>query len=179
MSVAFRDEHGNLIPDLVPDVSAISARLLAELEIVPRARIIGHDLAAVLPESAVNIYLVSDTAEGKCWTVRATFGEAAPDETVPLQAGTLGILAADPKPLLFTRETLIREHYAHFNVRKTLHSLAYLPLVVADALIGAIEILSFEEPLTEAHLLALQSVAEVAGPALKAARSMKSSATTH
>jgi RND family efflux transporter MFP subunit len=172
MSVAFRDEHGNLIPDLVLDMAAISARLLAELEIAPRARIIGHELGEVLPDSAVNVYLVldTDTSEGKCWTVRATVGEAAPDETIPLQAGTLGILAADPRPLLFTRETLIREQYAHLNVRKTLQSLAYLPLVVSDALIGAIEILSFEEPLADAHLIALQSVAEVAGPALKAAR---------
>ena len=37
-------------------------------------------------------------------------------------------------------------------------------------MIGAIEILSFDEPLTEAHLDILQGVAEVAGPALTAAR---------
>ena len=65
---------------------------------------------------------------------------------------------------------LIREQYAHLNVRKTLHSLAYLPLVGNGALIGAIEILSFDEPLAEAHLDILQGVAEIAGPALAAAR---------
>ncbi len=170
MSVTFRDEHGNSSPDLVLDIAAISASLLAAREIAPRARIIGQALADLLPASAVNIYLVSDTAEVECWTVHATVGEAAPDKTVPLEAGTLGILAADPKPLLLYSETLIREQYAHLNVRKTLHSLAYLPLVVNDALIGTIEILSFEEPLTETHFNALQSVAEVAGPALNAAR---------
>jgi len=157
-------------PDLVLDIAAISAHLLEAQEIAPRARIVAHALAAGLPASAVNVYLLSQTTEEGCWTVRATVGEAAPDETVPLEAGGLGILAASPKPLLIAGNNLVRELYAHLNVRKTLHSLAYLPLVFHDAPIGAIEILSFEAPLTASHLGALQSVAEVAGPALHAAQ---------
>lgn len=170
MSVAFRDEHGNSSPDLVLDIAAMSTRLLATPEIAPRARIIGQALAALLPASAVNIYLLSTTTAGECWIVRATVGEVTPDETVPLEAGTLGILAASPKPLLLTSKTLIREQYAHLNVRKTLHSLAYFPFVINDVLIGTIEILSFEEPLPESNLNVLQSVAEVAGLALNAAQ---------
>jgi len=157
-------------PDLVLDIAAISAHLLEVQEIAPRARTIAHALATLLPASAINTYLLSHKAEGEFWTVRATVGEAAPDETLPLGTGTLGILAANPKPVLFAGKTLIREQYAHLNVRKTLHSLAYLPLVVNDVLIGAIEILSFEEPLAETHLHALQGVADVAGPALNAAQ---------
>ncbi len=135
----------------------------------PRARTVARDLAALLPGSAVNVYMVSETAEGEVWTVSGTVGDAAPDETVPLDAGTLGILAASSKPLLFAGRSLIREQYAHLNVRKTLHSLAYLPLVGNGALIGAIEILSFDEPLTETNLVILQGVADIAGPALQAA----------
>ena len=157
-------------PDLALDIAGISAHLLQAREIAPRARTIAHAVAALLPSSAVNTYLLSQTAEGQYWTVRATVGEAAPDETVPFETGTLGILAASPKPLLFAGKTLIREEYAHLNVRKTLHSLAYLPLVVNDTLIGAIEILSFEAELDETNLNALQAVAAVAGPALNAAQ---------
>ena len=102
--------------------------------------------------------------------MQGTVGDAAPDETVPLDAGMLGILAASSEPLLLAGETLVREQYAHLNVRKTLQSLAYLPLVVKDALIGAIEILSFEEPLAETHLNVLQGMAELAGSALHAAQ---------
>lgn len=170
MSVAFRDEHGNSSPDLVLDIAAISASLLAAREVAPRARIIGEALTTLLPSSAVNIYLVSSTGEGDCWHVRATVGEAAPDETIALESGTLGIVAADRKPLLLFSKTLIREQYAHLNVRKTLYSLAYLPLVVHDTLIGTIEILSFEEPLTETQLAALQGLANVATPALTSAQ---------
>jgi len=130
MSPTFRDEHGNSSPDLVLDIALISARLLAELEIAPRARILGQAFAALIPDSGVNIYVVSNTPEGKCWRVRATVGGAAPDDAIPLDSGTLGLLAAGPKSLLFTSQTLTREQYAHLNVRKTLRSLAYLPLVV-------------------------------------------------
>jgi RND family efflux transporter MFP subunit len=157
-------------PNLVLDIAAISVHLLEAQEVAPRARTIARDLATLLPSSAVNVYLVSETAEGEVWTVCGTVGDAAPDETVPLDAGTLGILAASRKPLLFAGRSLIREQYAHLNVRKTLHSLAYLPLVGNGALIGAIEILSFDEPLAEAHLDILRGVGEVAGPALNAAR---------
>jgi RND family efflux transporter MFP subunit len=157
-------------PNLVLDIAALSVRLLEAQEVAPRARTVARAVAALLPASAINIYMVSETAEGEVWTVHGTVGDTAPDETVPLDAGTLGSLAAGPRPLLLTGKTLVREQYAHLNVRKTLHSLAYLPLVADDALIGAIEILSFEEPLAETHLNDLQGVAEIAGPALKSAR---------
>ena len=75
----------------------------------------------------------------------------------------LSTLAANSEPLLLAGETLIREQYAHLNVRKTLQSLAYLPLVVNGAPIGAIEILSFEEPMAESHLNVVQGVVEIAG----------------
>ena len=157
-------------PDLVLDIAAISGHLLEAQEIAPRARTIAHALATLLPATAVNVYLISDTAEGESWTVRATVGEAAPDEAVPIDSGALGLLAAAAKPQLLAGKTLVREQYAHLNVRKTPLSLAYLPLVVNDTLIGTIEILSFDQPLTEANLHALDCVAEVASAALHAAQ---------
>ncbi len=162
-------------PNIVLDITAISVRLLEAREISARARIIAHSLAALLPGSAVNgsavnVYLVSPTTQGEVWTVQAAVGDAAPDATVPLDSGVLGILAASSEPLLLSGESLLREQYAHLNVRKTVQSLVYLPLAVNRALIGAIEILSFEEPLAEIHLNVLQGVAELAGSALHAAQ---------
>jgi len=157
-------------PNIVVDIAAISVSLLEAREIAPRALIIARSLVALLPGSAVNIYMVSDTVEGQVWSVHGTVGEAAPDEKVPLHAGVLGTLVASSEPLLLAGRTLIREQYAHLNVRRTLQSLAYLPLIANDTLIGAVEILSFEEPLTEIHLNVLQGVAELASAALNAAR---------
>jgi len=156
--------------DLVLDITAISARLLGAKEIAPRARTVAQVIAGFLPASAINIYLLSNTSGERCWNVRATVGEAEPDEAVPLESGSLGLLATNPKQALFVGKALVRDHYAHLNVRKTLHSLAYLPLFFNDELIGAIEILNFEEPLSGAHLELLQPLSEVAGPALYAAQ---------
>ena len=70
-------------PNLVLDIAAISVRLLEAQEVGPRARTVARDLAALLPASAVNVYLLSETDEGEVWTVYGTVGDAAPDETVP------------------------------------------------------------------------------------------------
>jgi RND family efflux transporter MFP subunit len=148
-------------------IAALSARLLEEREVSPRARITAQILAEALPGSAVNVYAVAPLPEGDAWTVMATAGEAAaPEATIPLQTGTLGILARDPKPLLFEGRSLSREEYAHVNVRRTLHSLSYLPLIRNEALIGAIEILSFESTLSQAQMNDLAAVAEVFSAAL-------------
>ena len=96
-------------PNIVLDIAAISVRLLEAREIAPRARIIARSLADLLPGSAVNVYMVSATAEGEVWTVHGTVGDAAPDETVPLDAGMLGTLAGSSEPLLLAGKTLIRE----------------------------------------------------------------------
>ena len=157
-------------PNLVLDIAAISVRLLEAQEVAPRARTVARDLATLLPASAVNVYMVSETSEGEVWTVTvrsATPHRMKPFPSMPELSASLPL---SRKPLLFAGRSLIREQYAHLNVRKTLHSLAYLPLVGNGALIGAIEILSFDEPLAEAHLDILQGVAEIAGPALNAAR---------
>jgi RND family efflux transporter MFP subunit len=156
--------------NIVVDIAAIAVRLLESREVAPRARTIARSLSALLPGSAVNVYMVSDSGEGPVWTVQATVGDAAPDETVPLDAGVLGDLVASSEAFLFAGENLVREQYAHLNVRRTLLSLIYLPLVVNDVLIGAIEILSFEELLAETHLNDLQGVAELAGTALNTAQ---------
>jgi RND family efflux transporter MFP subunit len=148
-------------------MAALSARLLEEREVSPRARITAQILADALPGSAVNVYAVAPLPEGDAWAVMASAGAAAPPEAaIPLHTGTLGILARDLKPLLFEGRSLSREDYAHVNVRRTLHSLCYLPLTRNDALIGAIEILSFENTLSQAQMNDLGAVGEVFSAAL-------------
>jgi RND family efflux transporter MFP subunit len=152
-------------------MAALSARLLEEREVSPRARITAQILADALPGSAVNVYAVAPLPEGDAWAVMASAGAAAPPEAaIPLQTGTLGILARDLKPLLFDGRSISREDYAHVNVRRTLRSLCYLPLTRSlaenDALIGTIEILSFENALSQAQMNDLGAVAEVFSAAL-------------
>jgi predicted anti-sigma-YlaC factor YlaD len=98
---------------------------------------------------------------------QATAGDVSVAEaSVPLEQGALGILAGNPEPVVFSGADLAREEYAHLNVRRTLHSLAYLPLKAKDDLIGTLEILSFDGEISLETLAALQSVADVGGSAL-------------
>jgi RND family efflux transporter MFP subunit len=157
-------------PAFALDMAAISARLLEEQETAVRARTVASAIADSLSDTAVNVYLLAVSAEAEVWEVCATVGEAAPDRSIALQTGTLGDVAADPKLVLLSGKHLIREQYAHLNVRRTLQSLAYLPLLAGNSLIGAIEVLSFEAPLDQSHLQAFEPLADLAGPALRAAQ---------
>lgn len=158
------------------NLAEFSARLLEELDLLPRARIIAQTVAEALPESAVNVYAAPALAapalaHSDAWMILATMGDALlPEASIPLETGTLGKLARELKPLLFEGKTMMREEYAHVNVRRTLQSLSYLPLMEADSLIGAIEILSFESKMSEGQLHALEAVAEVASGALQGAQ---------
>ena len=156
--------------ELTPDIAGLSARLLEDAGISARARTTASAVASLLPGTAVNLYLVSATEKGEVWRAWATAGDAtAPDETVALDTGALGIVAQKNSPLIFVGKTLVREEFSHLIVRRTLHSLAYLPLNRDGVLIGAVEILSFESPITQAHLIALQPMAEIASSALASA----------
>jgi RND family efflux transporter MFP subunit len=156
---------------LTLNIAAFSARLLEEHEVLPRARIAAGTISDALPGCAVNIYLTTPLAEGDAWAVMASAGEeAVPEDAIPLHTGTLGILAHERTPLLFDGNALSREEYAHLNVRRTLRSLAYLPLTQHEELIGAIEVLSFENTLSKAQLNALGAAAEVASAAMYGAQ---------
>jgi RND family efflux transporter MFP subunit len=164
-------------PGLKLNIAELSGRLLGELEVLPRARIIAKTVADALPGSAVILYTFpilndkDDDNDDEGWTALAVIGEhASPERTIPLYAGTLGMLAGEPRPLLFQGDTLVREEYAHVNVRRTLISLAYLPLMQGDTLLGAIEILGFESKISEGQLESLIPVAQVAVGALSGAQ---------
>jgi RND family efflux transporter MFP subunit len=111
--------------------------------------------------------LLATSDEGQVWAPQATAGDASiPDALILVNEGTLGILADKAAPLLFSAKDLVREQYAHLHVRRTLNSLAYLPLKNRGELIGAIEVLSFENEADGTVIAALEPVADVAASAL-------------
>jgi RND family efflux transporter MFP subunit len=157
--------------DLRTDPVDLSARLLAVQEIMPRARIVARFVVDRFLGAAVNVYVLSSLANEEVWLPKASLGEVSVYEgSVLADAGTLGELKAEQKPLLFSGKELQRETYAHLDIRRTLLSLAYLPLLKDGALVGAIEILSFDREIPQDHLRSLKPVAEVAAAALAAAQ---------
>ena len=62
------------------------------------------------------------------------------------------MVAERQEAILFSGPDLAREDYAHLHARRTLKSLAYVPFMVDSALIGVMEIASFDSPLTDDDL---------------------------
>lgn len=153
------------------DLSEFSAQLLTAQELSARARTIARSIADALPGTAVNVYVLTTEETSQVWVPRATMGEPGVRvASVAADSGTLGELKTGFAPLLFSGAELSRENYAHVDIRKTLLSVAYLPLIEDKVLVGAIEILSFQNGLSEKELSDLRDVARVAAAALAAAQ---------
>ncbi|HZD31902.1 MAG TPA: GAF domain-containing protein, partial [Candidatus Angelobacter sp.] len=145
----------------LPLVDFIAA-LLAERELTPRARIIAQQVSEVLPESAVAVYVVEDQ-QTPAWRLRAYLGDISLDQTeIPLASGTLGAVAEQREAVQFEAAAIARQDYAHLDVRQSISSLSYLPMMLEDSLLGCIEIVNFDAPLSVAVLEGLAPLAECA-----------------
>ncbi|MBZ5509980.1 MAG: efflux RND transporter periplasmic adaptor subunit [Acidobacteriia bacterium] len=137
--------------------------LLAEREVAPRAEVIAQQAAALLEGCAINVYVYNED-ESPAWPVKGRVGEATVEESY--EAATLTRLAETREPLLFSGTSLAREHYAHLDVRRTIASLAYVPILLDEVLIGAIEAISFDRVLDENDIETLDELTELSALAL-------------
>ncbi|MGO9404500.1 MAG: GAF domain-containing protein [Terriglobales bacterium] len=149
------------------DVVGFASRLLELRETGDRARFTAQTVVDRFPGTTVTIYLLRQDEEGQFWSARASAGDGAePDAVIPAEAGSLGSLCRDQQTFVFEGRALAREDYAHLNVRRTLKYLACVPLLQKEALIGAIEIVSFDAILDRTSLETLEPLAEIAAHAL-------------
>ncbi|HVP52579.1 MAG TPA: efflux RND transporter periplasmic adaptor subunit [Terriglobales bacterium] len=156
------------VPGFATSFTELAMALLSSSEVVPRARLIAQQVAEMVPGSGVVVYTL-EAGEEPFWTPRATAGDVAFQETaIPLDSGTLGTLNKKTEPVLFSGTRLRREQYSHLNVRRTIVSLAGLPMVAGERLAGAIEVLSFDKPIHESDLPPLMELARLAALGLAA-----------
>src|ERR1700751_4775712 len=157
--------------ELEINIADFAARLLEVPETAGRARLTAQAILNQFPATTSIIYVLEQDEEGPFWSVRATLGESVePDPTVPAEAGTLGTGLRDSRTIVFEGNSLVREEYAHLNLRRTVKSLSCVPLVQEETLTGAIETVSFDIPLRLPVLESLQPLFEVAASALAASQ---------
>jgi RND family efflux transporter MFP subunit len=130
-------------------------------------------VAQLLPGTAVVVYMLEDL-ENPAWAHKAILGEVEVGRSIEFGSGTLGRVAESKTLMVFEGGDLQREDYPHLDIRRTVTALAYVPLFADEVLFGAIEVVSYEQPFPQAMLEALQEVADLASPALAAARSYES-----
>lgn len=153
-------------PALGVTVGEFAARLLAEREVAPRAQAIAAEASRRLAGIPVAVYLFDPDHDPR-WSAKASAG----DITAPAQceALTLAMVCDQREPLLLSGSELVREHYAHLDVRRTVVSLAYMPLLDDDTLLGAIEVVSMDRALGSADLDILGELAALGARALASA----------
>ena len=153
------------------DLAEYCSRLLADHELIPRARTVAQAVLRVCEASAVNIYILTDRGGERTWVPKASAGDSA------AKAASAGSSAASHLANLdtsrewqsFSGANLPRESYSHLDIRKALISLAYVPLKNAGNLLGAIEILDFQRELSERELSPVAQLARIGASALAAA----------
>ena len=79
-------------------------------------------------------------------------------------------MAENKTAVVFAGDDLEREDYAHLDIRRTFTSLAYVPLLAEDALLGVIELISYDQVFPEAVVEPLLEIAELASPAIASAQ---------
>ncbi len=147
-------------PAFSADLAEFARALLSERELVPRARITAQFVREIIPGSSVLVYAV-EKPEEPVWVVKWAEGEVSPQEhEVAYDSGTLGALLETTDALLFDPAELARETYAHLNVRRTLKSMAAVPIRMGESLLGAIEVVSCDEPISEEQLGIVAELAE-------------------
>lgn len=167
------------VPGFATSFSELAMALLSAGEVVPRARLIAQQAAELVPGSGVVVYVV-DRSGQPVWVPKATAGEVAFEEpAVALDSGTLGALNRKKEPAVFSGARLRREQYSHLNVRRTLVSLVGLPMLDGDALVGAIEVLTFNSALHEPDLGPLLEVARLGALGLAAGLAYESERNTN
>jgi RND family efflux transporter MFP subunit len=153
------------------DLSGLSSKLLTQQEVTPRARVFAHFVADLIADSAVSVYTLASVDDVTCWIPKITVGDAViHDQTIPEDSGFLGTLLEADAPINRSGAELKREDYPHVDIRKSLLSLTYIPLVHNESVVGALEILAFEEETSPEAIEALLPAAEVAASALEAAQ---------
>ncbi len=149
---------------------SFAAGLLQEREVIPRARIAVRAFAEYLPGSAIILYTRSDLLAKVKWVAKAIVGEITMQErSVDPEVGTLGMVMREKERLVFSGSSLRREEYAHLNIRRTLNSLAYIPILHKDNLVAVVEIISYDRVLEVDDLDPLMELVPFVSSAIAAA----------
>jgi RND family efflux transporter MFP subunit len=149
----------------------VVARLFAATSVASRAKLLATAAVDLIGDAAAAIYLLSSEADAADWRMAASTSDISIVQ--PLDWSTIAPLAAlleDPENAFVLAEPdLTRAHYQHLNIARPVTSTAYLPLIVGEALMGAIEVIAFSKEMTLEDLESLQPLADIGAPALREA----------
>src|SRR5215831_3106121 len=149
----------------------VGAQLLVAPDATTRASIVAAVVIAQVPNCACAVHRFSDEDNESAWTVIGIAGD------ITLEPSSVGsgnrliapLLLESPETLIYTGADILREDYSHLHITRSVSSIAYVPLLLDNQLVGAIEILSFSGIPRTQDLAPVVSLAQLAAPAILAA----------
>jgi RND family efflux transporter MFP subunit len=160
-----------MISSVYDAATELGASLLVAPDVASRAALVTSTITQLIPDSACAVHRVVLTEEGAHWMILAVAGDASHvQESIPEDSSLIApLLTESPEGVIYPGSEVRREDYAHLNVSRSVESIAYIPLVIEEHLIGAIEILTFAAALEAEQVEELAPVFSLAAPAILAA----------
>lgn len=151
----------------------VGAQLLVAPDATSRASIIAAVVTAQFPNCACAVHRFNDEEDEAAWRLIALAGDISPDPDSVGSGNRLmaPLLLESHEPLIYGSADILREDYAHLHITRSVSSIVYVPLVIEDQLIGAMEILFFSGTPRPQEIESLIPLAQLAAPAILAAES--------
>lgn len=149
----------------------VGAQLLVAPDATTRASIVAAVVTAQFPNCACAVHRFNDEADEAAWRLIAVAGDVSPDPACVGSGNRLmaPLLLESPEPLIYSAADILREDYAHLHITRSVSSIAYMPLLIEDQLVGAMEILFFSGTPRPQEIEPLLALAQLAAPAILAA----------
>lgn len=154
----------------------LSSLLLAASDSAARAALIASAVVEVFSDSACVVHRFRGEDDEAAWSAIGFAGDVAVEQdSLPSDSRLMApLLSTLPQVLFYASADLRREDFAHLHVTRSVESLAYLPLVEDDRLIGAIEMVNFSADLQRQDLKKLIPVLQLASPSILAGEAFES-----
>jgi RND family efflux transporter MFP subunit len=146
----------------------LAASLLAANDSAARSALIAAAVIEALADCACVLHRFLPDSGDSGWTAIGLAGDASVEEFSKASGSRLlaPLLAETPVAAIYPGSLIQREDYAHLYVNRSIASLAYIPLLNQESLLGAIEVVAFSKVLGTADLATLAPIAHLAPPAL-------------
>ena len=151
----------------------VGAQLLAAPDAVMRASVLAAAIVAQLQNCACAVHRFNSEDLENAWTVIGLAGDVSPQ---PASTGSGNRLMAplvleSPETLIYAGAEILREDYSHLQISRSVSSIAYIPLLQGEELIGAAEILTFSGTPRLQDLQAIAQIVQLGSTAILAAES--------
>jgi len=148
-------------------------QLLAAHDPTLRAAIVAAVAVAQVPNCAcaVHRFLAEDIENA--WTLIGLAGDITPELSVTSSGNRLmaPLVLETPQILVYPASEILREDYSHLHINRSVSAIAYVPLLLNEQLVGALELLFFSGTPRFQDLETIAPLIQLAAPAIIAAES--------